>query len=180
MTARISPINPSTAEGHAQELFQGVKSKIGMVPNLFKTMGHSPALLEGFLGLNGALARGALPARIREQLALAISQTNRCDYCLSAHTLTGKLAGLRPEEIVAARRGKSEDPKAQAALTLQQNLLESRGDVSDEQLAAARRGGLSDAELVEIVGSVAVMTLTNFLNQLAHTDVDFPRVPLEL
>ena len=180
MTTRISPVNPAVAEGHAKELFSVVKSKFGTVPNALKTMGHAPSVLEGYLSLSSALSKGVLPASTREQIALVVSQINGCEYCLSAHSLTGKLAGLQPDQILAARRGVANDEKAQAALTLSQHIVERRGNVTDEQLAAARSAGLSDAELVEVVGNVTVMTLTNYLNNVARTDVDFPKVPVNL
>ncbi len=176
MASRITPVDPTQAEGHAKELLSVVKQKLGMVPNALKTMARSPAVLEGYLGFTGALGKGTLRAKDRERIALVVSQTNGCEYCLSGHSLTGKMAGLNPEQIRAAREGKADDGKSQALLNLTQNLLERRGNVSDEQLAEARQAGLTDAELVEVVGNVAVMTLTNFLNQLAHTDVDFPYV----
>ncbi len=180
MTARISPVDVGLAEGQTKELLGVVKSKFGTVPNALKTMAQAPAVLEGYLSLNGALAKGVLPAKVREQIALTVSQTNGCEYCLSAHSLTGKLAGLQPDQIVASRRGKANDPKAQAVLMLTQNILERKGNVSDEQLAEARAAGVNEAEMVEVVGNIAVMVLTNFLNNVAHTDVDFPKVSVNL
>ena len=177
MSTRIAPVDPATTEGQTKELLNVVKAKFGTVPNAIRTMAHSAAALEGYTSLNGALAKGVLPKAVREQIALTVSQANGCEYCLAAHSLTGKFAGLQPDQIVAARRGKSNDAKAQAVLSLTQNILERRGNVSDEQLAAARAAGLSDAELVEVVANVTVMTFTNFLNNVAHTDVDFPKVP---
>lgn len=180
MTARINPIDLATAQGRSQELLNTVKAKLGMVPNAVKTMAHAPAVLEGYLALSGALKRGVLPPATQEQIAMSVSQNNGCEYCLAAHSIMGKVAGLKPEQLLDARRGKGTDTKAQAVLNLTQNLLERHGNVSDQQLADARAAGLTDAELVEVVGHVSVLTLTNFLNQLAHTDVDFPRVTVSL
>ena len=132
------------------------------------------------MSLNGALSKGGLPAATREQIALVVSQANGCEYCLSAHSLTGKLAGLQPDQIASARRGLANDSKAQAILKFTQNILERRGNVSDDQLAAVRAAGVTDAELVEIVGNITEMTLTNFLNNVAHTDVDFPKVSVSI
>lgn len=177
MSTRITPFDLSVAQGQTKEMLSSVKAKFGSVPNALKTIAHSPAALEGYLGFGGALAKGVLPRSTREQIALAVSQTNGCEYCLAAHSLTGKLAGLNPDQIVAARRGTSDDAKSHAVLALTQNIIERRGNVSDEQLADARRAGVSDAEVVEIVANVAAVMFTNFLNNVAHTDVDFPKVP---
>jgi len=180
MTSRIAPVDPASAQGHAKELLDGVKAKLGRVPNAMKTMVHSPAALEGYLSLTAALSRGVLPASLREQIALVVSQTNGCEYCVSAHSLTGKLAGLNPEQVLNARQGRGSDAKSQAVLDLAQNILERRGDVSDDQLADARQAGLSDAEVAEVVGNVALVTLMNYFNQVARTEIDFPHVSLSL
>jgi len=180
MTARIAPVDHATAEGRTKELLDTVKAKFGMVPNLLKTMAHSPAVLEAYLNLSGILSHGVLPAAVREQIALAVSQANGCEYCLAAHSLTGKMAGLKPDQIVAARQGKSQDTKSQAILNLALNIVERRGSISDEQFNDARGAGLSDAEISEVVANVTVMILTNYYNQLNHTDVDFPKVPLNV
>ncbi|MDB5389233.1 MAG: Carboxymuconolactone decarboxylase family protein [Planctomycetaceae bacterium] len=176
MSRRISPVDPTLAQGPVKDLLGSIKAKIGMVPNAFKTMAQAPALLEGYLSLSGALSKGVLPASIREQIALTVSQANRCEYCLSAHTLTARHAGLKPDQITDARQGKAEDPKAQAVLNLVHNILERRGDISDEQLSDARKAGVGDSEISEVVGNVALMTLTNYFNQVVRTDIDFPRV----
>lgn len=176
MTTRISPLDPQQAEGQTKELFGVVKSKFGSVPNALKTLGNSAAALEGYLSLAGALAKGALPRTLREQIALAVSEVNGCDYCLAAHSLTGKIAGLQPNQILDARHGRASDPKADAAVKLARSIAENKGNVSDEELANARNAGLTNAELVEIVGNVAAMTYTNFLNNLAQTELDFPKV----
>lgn len=152
---------------------------MGKVPNMMKAMAHSPALLEGYLNFSGALAKGVLAAPLREQIALLVSQANGCEYCLSAHSLLAARGGLTREEITGAREGISAEAKSQAALSLAQGILDDRGDASDEQLADAREAGLSDAEIAEVVGHVALSTLTNYFNQLAHTEVDFPRVPVD-
>ena len=79
MSTRIAPIDPASAQGKARELLSAVQSKLGMTPNLMRTLAQSPAALEGYLSLNNALAKGTLPAAVREQLALAVAQQNRCD-----------------------------------------------------------------------------------------------------
>src|SRR5262245_30024660 len=180
MTTVIDPVHPWHAQGRAWELLNGVKTQMGKVPNALKTMAQAPALLDGYLALGGALRQGVLAAIVREQIALYVAESNGCEYCLSAHSLSGKHAGLTPQQIIAARMGEADDPKAQAILQLVKNLMERRGDLSDEQVAAARQAGLSDAELGEVVGNVALNTLTNYLNQLARTEVDFPKVSVKV
>lgn len=169
---------PSRAEAPeaAQPLLDAVDKQLGSVPNLFRLLAQSPAALEGFLGLNGALGR-TLNGRLRESVALAVAQSNGCDYCLSAHSYLGaNLAKLDVAEIARNRAGASSDPRSDAALRFALRIVETRGRVSDAELAEIRNAGFSEAQLVEIVGLVAVNVFTNYLNNLAETDIDFPVV----
>src|SRR6266436_6483610 len=117
MTRIATPTSIETSPEAAQPLLQAVKKQLGMVPNLFRVVGNSPAALEGYLGLNGALAKGKLDAKTRERIALAVAELNSCDYCLSAHSYLGKnLAKLEDSEMAANREGGSSDARAAAVL----------------------------------------------------------------
>ncbi len=173
---RIHQIDPATATGKTQQLFAAVKGKLGMVPNLVRVFGNSTAALEGYLGLSGALAGGVLPAKLREQIALAVGEINGCGYCLSAHTLLGGEAGLGQDDILAARRATAANDKSDAALKFARAVTLQRGHIADSDLQAARSAGLDDAEIVEVVGQVALNILTNYTNNVARTVIDFPEV----
>lgn len=165
------------APAASQPLLAAVQSKLGVVPNLMKLLGHSPAALEGYLSLSGALDKGVLNAKLRESLALAVAESNGCDYCLAAHSYIGKnLVKLSDDEIAQARDGRATDTRTDTALRFAQRVVSERGHVQDADIAALRAAGFSDAETVEIVLHVALNALTNYVNNVAHTDVDFPRV----
>jgi uncharacterized peroxidase-related enzyme len=171
------PVPPSieSAPAAAQPLLQAVHKQLGRVPNLFSVVSHSPAALEGYLGMSGALARGRLPAPTRERIALAVAGVNQCGYCLAAHSYLGRnLAGLDEAEIRANRAGRSHDAKADVAVRFAVNVALNRGHVSDADVQAARDAGYDDAQLVEIVQHVALNTWTNYLNSVAGTPIDFP------
>lgn len=177
---RIQPIAPAEATGKAKDLLTAVKAKLGMTPNLMSSLANSPAALEAYLGMSGALATGVLNARFREQLALTIGQANSCEYCLSAHSTIGKMAGLNPEEIYQSRQAHAADPKRDAGLQFAQKLVIQRGVVSDTDLTTVREAGFNDAEITEIIAHVALNTFTNYFNHVAGTTVDFPPVQVEL
>lgn len=171
------PASIDESPAAAQPLLQAVKKQLGVVPNLFRLVGNSPAALEGYLGLNGALAKGALEAPTRERIALAVAEINGCDYCLSAHSYLGKnLAKLSEMEIAANRDGTSTDAKADAAVRFAVKLVNTRGHASEDDLNSVREAGYSDAQIIEIVLHVALNTLTNYVNEVAKTDIDFPVV----
>ena len=171
------PVTVESAPAAAQPLLSGVKAKLGSVPNLFRLLAVSPAALEGYLGLSGALGKGSLDARTRERIALAVAEFNGCGYCTSAHAFIGKnLAGLSDAEIAANRNGSSTDDRAASAVRFAIKVVETRGQVSDADVAAIRVAGYSDAEVIEIVLHVALNTLTNYVNEVADTAIDFPAV----
>lgn len=177
--SRIPALDPALATDAVRALLDGVKKGLGRVPNMFRVAAHSPASLEALVAMFGAVAKTGLDARAREAVALAVSERNGCDYCLSAHTALAKGAGLSDEAIARARRAESDDARLAAALTLARAIVERRGRVSDADLAAARRAGLTDADLVDVVTNVALTTFTNALNEVAKTEIDFPRVEHE-
>ncbi len=136
--------------------------------------------MQGYLGFSGALAAGVLSAKLREQIALAVGERNGCDYCVAAHSMMGKGAGLDPREITDARKGVSADPKANAALQFATAIVDGRGHVADEDLAAVREAGFDDPEITEIVTNVGFNIFTNYFNHVAEPVVDFPKVePIE-
>lgn len=158
----------------AEPLLAAVDKQLGVVPNLFRVLGTSPAVLEGFLGFSGALAR-TLDVKTRERIALAVAEVNGCDYCLSAHTYLGlNVAKLSEADVTAARRGGAPDAKADAAVRFAAAVARTRGKVSDAELGALKAAGYTEAQVVEIVAVVAENMFTNLVNNVAQTDIDFP------
>ena len=178
--SRITPIQPQDATADVRRAFDAVHASFGSVPNGVKVIAASPHALRGYLGLSGALAHGALSKAERERLAVLTAARNRCGYCLAAHTLAGRAAGLSERELEASRAGEAGDERAAALLRLADAVLDHRGDIPDDELAAARRAGLTDAEVVDVVAEVALNTFTNYLNRLARPELDFPPVVSDL
>lgn len=174
--SRLHPVDPSTATGKSKQLLDAVKSKLGIVPNMTKVMADSPAVLEAYLGFSGALAGGLLDAKTREQLALLTAQQNHCDYCLSAHTAIGKMVGLNHDQIVASRAGNGGTQKTSAALAFAKRVLDTKGQVAEEDFTAVREAGFSEGEIAEIIAHVALNVFTNYFNVAADVDIDFPKV----
>lgn len=175
---RIAPLDPNTATGRTRELLDAVKNKLGAVPNMMRSMAHAPAVLDAYLSFSGALSKGTLSGQIREAIALAVGQTNRCQYCVSAHTVLAAKAGLAPSDITAARSGESSDRRTAAAVKLALALVRNQGKPSDSDLAAARAAALSDGDIAEVIGAVALNIFTNYFNHVSDPPIDFPVVPL--
>ncbi|KAA5537959.1 peroxidase-related enzyme [Roseiconus nitratireducens] len=173
--SRINQIAPENATGPAAELFAAVKGKLGMVPNMMRAIGNSPAALSAYLQFSGNLAGGSLSNQQREQIALAVGEANQCDYCLAAHSALGKMAGLSTDQIRDARRSSAVDPKSDALVRFASTLVKRRGNVSDEELQELRQHGFTDADITEVVANVALNIFTNYFNHVADTEIDFPK-----
>ncbi len=174
---RLPMIEPDEASGDAKTLLDRVNNTLGLVPNMTKVMANSPALLDGYIGLSGALAKGTLKAGVREQIAITVAEANGCVYCLSAHTYIGaNVAKVDETELEKARYADSSDPHTRAVLQLADAVVRGRGEVSDEVFQAVRGAGVTDQQIAETVGHVAVNVLTNLFNKLALVDNDWPVV----
>lgn len=174
--SRIAIPDLADAPDASRPLLEAVRAQLGVVPNLFRVIGLSPSTLAGFTSFSGALAK-TLDVKTRERIALTVAQANGCGYCLSAHTyLALNLAKLSPDEVAKARRGGSADAKANAAVVFADTVVRDRGHVAQSDLDAVRAAGFTDAQIVEIVAVVAENVFTNFLNEVAATEIDFPVV----
>lgn len=175
---RIQPVNYEEAAGKAKDLLDAVKAKIGITPNMMKTMAQSPAVLAAYLSFNEALAGGSLSAKLREQIALTSAEINNCGYCASAHTAIGKMVGLSEGAINSARQGHASEARTEAALKFARTLIVNRGDVSDTDVSSVKAAGFEEGEVAEIVANVALNIFTNYFNEVAKTEIDFPRVQI--
>lgn len=178
--ARINVVTHETANAEQKALFTAIQSQLGIVPNFLKVFANSPQALKAFLGLHGIANGGSLDPQTRERIALALAQQNACEYCLSAHTVIGRKAGLNGAEIEANRAGTSKDAKAAAAVKFALALVKHTGDVTTAELADVRSANYSDAEIVEIITHVGINILTNILGKASRVDIDFPKVELKL
>jgi uncharacterized peroxidase-related enzyme len=175
--SRLTQIATDNASDRARSLLDAVKTKLGLVPNMTRAMANSPAVLDGYLQFSGALSKGVLPVRIREQIALAVAQANGCEYCLAAHSAVGKMVGLTAEQVRDSRLGGAVDPRADALIRFALEVVRTRGRVSDADLDEVREAGFGDDVIAEVVAQVALDVFTNYFNNVAQTDVDFPRTP---
>ncbi|MBI5718825.1 MAG: peroxidase-related enzyme [Burkholderiales bacterium] len=168
---RIAALADAQLPEASRPMVDAVKSKLGMAPNIIRTLAHAPAALNAYLSMSQALAGGALSAGEREEVALAVAQANGCGYCLSAHSLMAKGAGVAADKQLAARQGEGSPLTA-----LARKVTLTRAQLNDKDVADAHAAGLSDAQIVEVLAQVAFNTLTNYVNHVAATDIDFPVV----
>jgi uncharacterized peroxidase-related enzyme len=177
MNARIS-LEPTNQNPQVTATLGTIKSAFGTIPNMFKAVSNSPAALQSMWGSFAALGGGSIGAKLGEQLAVAIANTNRCDYCLAAHTALGKNAGVSAEHMQAAQRGVSNDAKTQTALNFAIKVVKNRAQISTQDVTDLRTAGFNDEAIVEIMAHIALNVFTNYVNVAFDVPVDFERVAL--
>jgi uncharacterized peroxidase-related enzyme len=174
--SRIAIPGRDDAPAESQAILDNVQKMLGFVPNLQRLMSISPNALAGWAGLMGSLSK-TLDVKTRDGIALAVSEADGCNYCLAAHSyIATNLAKIPPEEIALNREGRSNDPKRQAAVAFVKALIKKSGKVSDEEFAAVKSAGWTNANIVEMIALSAQFLLTNFMNNAVQTPIDFPEV----
>lgn len=174
---RILALNPDTASGKSKEFFDAVQKKFGVVPNMIRTMGNSPAVLDAYLSFSGALDSSSIGAKLNKLIALAVANANQCDYCNTIHSyLAQNLLKIDSETIHLARAGYSENSRIKEALAFAVTLTKKRGHVSEDDFNALRNAGYNNAEISEIIAATALNIFTNYFNTAAGVAVDFPKV----
>ena len=176
--SRVS-IQPQAVPAASQPLLDQIQQAFGATPNMFKAVSNSPAALQSMWGFFGALGKGTLGARLGEQLAVAIANANRCEYCLAAHTVLGQNAGATGADMAAAQVGRSDDPRTAADLAFALKVVGQRAQVDDADFTNLRTAGFDDGQIVEIMAHVALNLFTNYINVALDVPVDFPRVALK-
>jgi uncharacterized peroxidase-related enzyme len=176
--SRIPLIDPAATTPDRQALLSEIHAVFGATPNMFRAVANSPAALRAMWGAFGALGGGVLPARLGEQVAVAIANRNACEYCLAAHTALGRKAGASAQEMSEAQEGRSADPKTAAALRFALAVVERRGQVEAGEVEALRAVGFDDGEIVEVLAHVGLNLFTNYVNVVLDVPVDFPGVRL--
>jgi len=176
--SRIHTPALETATGATAEVYAQIRKAIGQVPNTFAAIGaHGPAALKTILQADAVLAAGSLSKQDQETIKLAVSEAAGCDYCVAAHSLLGKLAGLAPEVLKHIRDGRpTGDARRDALVRFVRLLARTSGTITDDEFAAIRAAGYSDAQLVDISLAIAVTSFTNIFNRINDTAIDFPAV----
>ena len=173
---RIQVVKLDQAQGKTKNQLEGVKKSLGMVPNIIGTIANSPAVLDFYLAAGEALSGGKINAKLREQIALTVAGENTCDYCASAHTVLGKMAGVDEVELGRNLEAKSSNLQIGAALNFAKIVVEKRGFVSNADFQKVRDAGYDDGEIIEILAHVTHNIFTNYFNHIVGTEIDFPVV----
>lgn len=162
-----------------QAIFDNLQKALGFVPNLYATYANSDTALENYLNFSNA--KTSLSAKEREVVNLAVSQVNKCIYCLSAHTAIGKMNGFNDDQILELRAGEASfDTKINALAGLAKNVTENRGRTDADILENFFNAGYTKGNLIDVISLVGDKTISNYIHNATQVPVDFPVAqPLE-
>lgn len=173
---KFEPVEYLEANEIQKAALDQVQAVFGGTPNLLKMLANAPGILQGYLKFNDALTSASLSPALVEQIALTVSGSNACEYCVAVHVMIGGQFGITRKELLANIEGKADDPKTKVMLCLAKDLVENRGKVSDQVIQNVRNQGISDTLILEILGVVGIYTFLNYLNHLTKPVLDFPKV----
>jgi AhpD family alkylhydroperoxidase len=176
MTSLINVPGRDQVSSANQALFDSLKKRLGMVPNLYATLAHSQHALGSYLAFQSA--KSSINDKGREVVNLVVSQVNACDYCLAAHTVIGSMVGFTPEQIIEIRGGgASFDAKLDALAKLVKNIASERGRADPSLVRAFFAAGWTPENLVDAIVIIGDKTVTNYLHGTTRVPVDFPAAP---
>ncbi|WP_152286861.1 carboxymuconolactone decarboxylase family protein [Flavicella marina] len=173
----MSQFNVPTREevsDNNQEIFDSLKSKLGFVPNLYAYYAKSETALADYLALQNR--KSSLKAKEREVVNLVVSQINNCKYCLSAHTVIGKMNGFSEAQILEIRRGTASfDSKLDVLAKTTKAIAENKGKIEAAKKQAFFDAGYSEENLIDLVIVIGDKTISNYIHNLADFAIDFPQ-----
>jgi uncharacterized peroxidase-related enzyme len=165
--ALVSYVSNQDAAEKIKPVFEGMEKKIGVVPNVFRAMAHSPEMLEAFLTLNGTLPKTKLDGKLRELAYIKTSELNGCDYCLHHHRGLGKKAGLNDRQVAETAQFETSDAYDELEREVMRFAEEVTRHVNVTDAVYNRlKQKLGDREIVELAMSVGI---ANFTNRVTET-----------
>ncbi len=169
------PLHDVASAPDARQAFDQAEQAFGMVPNLIRKMASAPPLAEGYLALNGLLQQTSFSPVEQGVLLLTVSRYHECDYCMAAHSMTGRMTGV-PDAVIAALREDRpiDDPKLEALRRFTRAMIEHRGWVDEATQQAFLDAGYNPPQMLEVILAIAMKTLSNYTNHIAGTPVDEP------
>lgn len=156
-----------------QVLFDKMQGGLGMVPNLYAFLANSPTALSDYLTLQSR--KSSLRAKEREVINLVVSQVNKCDYCLAAHTVLGKMNGFNDDQVLEIRSGEAQfDGKLNALAKFTHEVAVHRGKPRSESVDELLRAGYTKESIIDIVIVIGDKIITNYLHGITQVPIDFP------
>lgn len=169
----LSVLTLEQAADGSRELLSDVQKRFGFVPNLMGVLAHAPAALKAYLSLSELFSRSSLSPIEQQAVLLAVSAENDCRYCVAAHSVGAKMAGV-PADVLSGLRSGSPlpDAKLEALREFTRMIVQLRAHLSDADLEAFTSAGYDQRHVLEVILGVAMKTISNYTNHIAGTPLD--------
>ena len=140
-------------------VYDALEKARGVVPNMFKTLAHTPTLALATAGyLKALLSDGALAGCYKELIATRMSVLNGSEYAVSAHALSARQKGASEDQIAAVKSDFEQGPFTQTeklGLRCAEKIHRSGRDLDDASFAELKNA-YNDAQIVELIATAAV------------------------
>ena len=143
-------------------VYDALLQQRGVVPNMFKTLAHTPGLALGIAGfLKSLLGNGALPGCYKELIATRMSVLNNSQYAISAHAISAKQKGANDEQIASAKGNFQKGPFTDSEKLgfVCADRLHHSGRELDDDLFGRLKKVFSDAQIIELVVTAAAFEM---------------------
>jgi uncharacterized peroxidase-related enzyme len=164
----------SAPEG-SKDVLATIEKAYGMIPNVVGVIAESPTALRAYAGLQHALEHSELAPAEQHLVQLTVAVANRCEYCVAVHTAVAHRMAAPSDAIAAIREDRStEDMRLEALRTFTRTVVQERGWVAPEAVAAFFAAGFERKHVLEILAHVTLKTLTNYVNHITQPELDAP------
>lgn len=168
-------LDPAKVNTEQALLFERSKKENKMVPNMFKAMGHHPALLEAYMnGYTSFRTKSEFTPAEQEVVLLTISAENNCNYCIEGHSMAADMMSNVPVDVTDAIRGNTEIPneKLKQLSVFTSIMVNKRGNPSPEDVEAFFKAGYKEYHILSIILALSIKTISNYTNHLYDTELD--------
>jgi alkylhydroperoxidase family enzyme len=161
-----------TAPEGSVPVLRGALATGGQLPNFLGVLAGSPAALRAYARFRSELRHGKLTLATLERIALAVAEHYHSQPGIEMHSRAGRAAGLELDEVAAARKFSSKDPRQAALLRYLQALVEEGGRPPMHLHEEAREAGWDDEQILEAIAAVALEGFTAMVNVAGEVPVD--------
>ncbi|XWN36373.1 MAG: carboxymuconolactone decarboxylase family protein [Balneola sp.] len=158
---------------NAKEIFENLEKQLGMVPNIYATIGYNGDVLKSYMTFDSSIGK-TFSMKEKETIKLAVSEVNGCNYCLAAHTAIAKQNGFSDEETLQLRDGSIEDEKLRTLSRLATETAKNAGKITEDSRDAFFDLGYEEKDLIDFIAVVLSVTFTNLIHNVTEIPVDFP------
>lgn len=162
-----------SAPAAARPILEAAQQAYGMLPNLYRKLAESPALVEGYWELGKIFANSSLTAEEQQVVLLATSTLNGCTYCVGAHSAIADMMNIPGAVTDAIRNGTPIDnARLEALRRFTQIIVGQRGWISGADMQGFLAAGYTQAQALDVILGVGLKTMSNYANHIMQTELD--------